>query len=84
VNDVGLFKKEIIVSDVNWISGKSPKLPLKCLVRLRHRQELQKATIKYFNIQYSIFFDVPQRAVTPGQFAVFYKNRECLGGGVIK
>lgn len=85
-----LFKKEILVGEINWISG-GVKLPLKCKVRLRHRQELQNAVICYFresgNLSESknilVKFNKPQRAVTPGQFAVFYKNGLCLGGGVI-
>jgi len=87
-----LFSKELIVKNVNWISGKQPKLPLKCLARIRYRQPLQKATIikhetrnmkhdSSFKLQVS--FDTPQRAITPGQSAVFYKSKEVLGGGVI-
>lgn len=84
-NDPRLCKKETKVENINWIAGQAPKLPLKCKVRLRHRQELQDCIVNDFNIKFSN----PQRAVTPGQFAVFYlcpqggKNNICLGGGVI-
>lgn len=79
-NDPLLFKQEIAIESVNWIAGRAPKFPLKCEVRLRHRQPLQKCTIKAKRI----IFDKPQRALTPGQFAVFYLKGECLGGGVVK
>lgn len=81
-----LFKNEIKVDDINWTSGKTPKLPLKCQARLRHRQELQTATICHSEQgeeSLQVKFTKPQRAVTPGQFAVFYKGGLCLGGGVI-
>jgi len=83
-HDPLLLKKNIEVVDVNWITGLSPKFPLKCEVRLRHRQPLQKAKIIGHNKKIIIDFEKPQRAVTPGQFAVLYKKGECLGGGVIK
>ena len=100
-DDPLLYKKEIEITDVNWI-GQEPKLPLKCEARLRHRQPLQKcivvgarlalpvdvvenkkgkASLAPTNVH--VRFSKPQRAVTPGQFAVFYKKGECLGGGVI-
>lgn len=83
-DDPTLFKKEILVKDVNWISGQAPKFPLKCKVRLRHRQPLQKVKIIASDKgELIVKFKEPQRAVTPGQFAVFYKNKECFGGGVI-
>ncbi len=86
-DDPLLLKKEIEVEEVHWVSGQEPKFPLKCLVRLRHRQELQKCVVdeiaKQRNSEISITFDKPQRAVTPGQFAVLYKNGVCLGGGTI-
>ncbi len=76
-----LYKKEIIVEDVHWISGQAPEFPLKCKVRLRHRQPLQFATVEHGN---KMVFDELQRAATPGQFAVMYNNGMCLGGGVIQ
>ena len=108
-DDPLLYTKEIIVTDVNWIGfihrsplqgvgGQTPKFPLKCEVRLRHRQPLQRCVVKGERRKekgaVSVEFDKPQRAVTPGQFAVFYSarhsskgakvgERECLGGGVI-
>ncbi len=88
-----LFSKEITVSEVNWTSGQEPKFPLKCEVRLRHRQPLEKCVVTCHSERseaqprnpstVTVTFAKPQRAVTPGQFAVFYKKGECLGGGVI-
>ncbi len=85
-----LFSKELVVKDINWISGSAPKLPLKCLARIRYRQPLQKALLfEISNIKSQIsklrvVFSIPQRAITPGQSAVFYnKNGTMLGGGII-
>ena len=82
-DDSSLFKKKIQLSDINWLTGQPPKFPLKCEVRLRHRQPLQNATVKRSGAKFIVDFGEPQRAVTPGQFAVFYKDSECLGGGAI-
>ncbi len=91
-NDSELLKQEIEVEDVNWISGQKPKLPIKCEVRLRHRQPLQQChceakgnaerSLRRGNL--IVKFSNPQKAVTPGQFAVFYTKGMCLGGGTIK
>jgi tRNA-specific 2-thiouridylase len=79
-----LYSKEIDVGEVNWISGQPSHFPLQCQVRLRHRQELQKCMVQtHNNASVQVKFAKPQRAVTPGQFAVFYLKEECLGGGVI-
>ncbi len=95
-NDPLLYKKEITVTDVHWVrGGQESRFPLKCEVRLRHRQPLQKSQVKSLKSPPKadprrakkviiVAFDHPQRAVTPGQFAVFYKKGECLGGGVIE
>lgn len=80
-----LYTKEVMIVDVNWTSGQTPIFPLKCQVRLRHRQELQDCVVTEVSEGASVRvrFKKAQRAVTPGQFAVFYKKGACLGGGVI-
>ena len=85
-----LFAKELSVKNINWIYGNppisGPKLPLNCFARIRYRQPLQKAKlfeIKNFRLRLRVIFNNPQRAITPGQSAVFYtKAGEMLGGGI--
>jgi tRNA-uridine 2-sulfurtransferase len=86
-HDTALFRKNVLVSGINWISGKQPILPLRCYVRLRYRQPLQQTALYKHSVSSNIFefrFSLPQRAVAPGQSAVFYsKSGELLGGGII-
>lgn len=84
-NENDLLKNELICKNVNWISGKEPKLPLKIKAKIRYRQKLASATInsKLKAKSYKIVFEKPQRAITPGQSVVFYKGQELLGGGII-
>lgn len=82
-----LYKKELVAENVNWISGVAPKKSFGALARIRYRQPLQKceAVKTPSKNKWKIIFDESQRAVTPGQFIVFYlKSGEMLGGGVIK
>jgi tRNA-specific 2-thiouridylase len=48
--DPALYRDSIIVSDLNWISGSEPKLPLRCLARIRYRQPLQWCTINQLSV----------------------------------
>ncbi len=83
--DAGLFRNELAVSNVNWISGGAPSLPLRCRARIRYRQPVQKCIVtKFSKFNLKVVFDEPQRAVTPGQSVVFYKGETMLGGGVIE
>src|SRR3989338_1440543 len=79
-----LYKNEIEVENINWISGNLPKLPLKCEARIRYRGELKSCVVGNIGDGISVKFDSPQWAVAEGQSIVFYKNGEMLGGGVIK
>ena len=69
-----------------WLAGFPPAeedRPLRCQVRLRHRQPLQDCSIILRGDRVQIDFDRPQRAVTPGQSAVFYDGEVCLGGAIV-
>ena len=84
-NEKDLYQKELICKNVNWISGKEPNLPLKIKAKIRYRHQLASATLDYNpkSKVYSLKFQKPQRAITPGQSVVFYKGQEVLGGGII-
>ncbi|MBP3735550.1 MAG: tRNA 2-thiouridine(34) synthase MnmA [Lachnospiraceae bacterium] len=79
-----LFRKDALVRDVNWISGEEPDSPVRAKVKVRYRQKEQPATIQPAgNGAVLVRFDEPQRAITPGQAAVFYDGDIVLGGGRI-
>ena len=83
-NGKDLYKKSFTVKNVNWISGKKPKLPLKAKVKIRYRHNSVSAKIcRMINGNCKIILEKSQRAVTPGQSAVFYQKENLLGGGII-
>lgn len=79
-----LYSKEVRVTDVSFVSEKAPDAPVRCTAKLRYRQKDEPATlIPQDNGDVLLTFDSPQRAVTPGQAAVFYDGDTVLGGGTI-
>jgi tRNA-specific 2-thiouridylase len=82
--DKELWKKEFTVTDLSWV-GNVPKFPLNTGVTIRYHHPEYLANIeKITDYELRIVFDQPQRAITPGQAAVFYDGDELLGGGVIE
>jgi len=86
LNDKSLYQKSLIAENVNWISGKEPKLPFKIKAQIRYGHKASFATIikKTKDKKIELVFAKPQRAITPGQSVVFYKGEELLGGGIIR
>lgn len=72
------------VGDVNWVSVAGLEIPREAEVKIRHRHEPAAATLEQTGARtVRVRFRVPQRAVTPGQAAVFYTGDVVLGGGWI-
>ena len=80
-----LDDSEFYVEGVNWISGREPSESVRATVRIRYRHDPAAAEIHPLDGgRARIVFDQPQRAITPGQAAIFYDTEEVLGGGWIK
>ncbi|MEI6414079.1 MAG: tRNA 2-thiouridine(34) synthase MnmA [Pseudomonadota bacterium] len=82
-----LFHRGLVASHLHWVSGRSPAImPLFCQARLRHRQPLQDCHVVVWDDELTcqVSFNIPQRAVAPGQAVVFYHCGECLGGATIE
>ena len=72
------------VRNVNWIPFTVPGAPIQARVRIRNRHEPAEAEITPLaDTTARISFHEPQRAITPGQAAVFYSGEQVLGGGWI-
>jgi tRNA-uridine 2-sulfurtransferase len=79
-----LFTAVCELRDVSWISIARPSAPVRANVKVRHKHEAAPATVEAVNSTAArIRFDEPQRAITPGQAAVFYSGELVLGGGWI-
>lgn len=79
-----LYQHTLKATQVHWINTE-PQLPLRCFAKTRYRQNDQACMIEKINREeFQLTFDHSQRAITPGQFVVFYDHDICLGGGIIK
>lgn len=79
-----LYKREITVSDINLLLVDEIKEWLEVTVKTRYSSKVAKANIIQEENKIKVIFDEPQRAITPGQSAVFYLNDIVLGGGKIE
>ena len=78
-----LFTRHIVVRDVLWTET-APSAPWQGLVQIRGRHPASPASVSPgLHGEWTILFDERQRAVTPGQFAVFYRQDTVMGSGVI-
>ncbi len=76
LNSDTLWQQQISLESIHWIGALYEG---DCRIRVRHRAQLVNASIKNGVIELS----EAQRAVTPGQSIVLYKDNECLGGGIV-
>ena len=80
-----LRKTNCELEEVNWVSVEKPPASLRVFAKIRHKHEPAPATIEPLDSNRArVNFDAPQRAITPGQAAVFYDGDRVLGGGWIR
>ncbi|MBV9761256.1 MAG: tRNA 2-thiouridine(34) synthase MnmA [Acidobacteriaceae bacterium] len=81
-----LTRPSLIAKDLNWISIAPPAEPRAAQVKIRNKHAAAAATLvpECDALRIEVRFDEPQRAVTPGQAAVFYDGDLVLGGGWIE
>jgi len=78
-----LYKKEITVTDINLLLVDEINDWMDVEVKTRYSSKVAKAKIKQIGNDIKVIFDEPQRAITPGQSAVFYVGDIVFGGGKI-
>ncbi|MBS1820419.1 MAG: tRNA 2-thiouridine(34) synthase MnmA [Acidobacteria bacterium] len=83
--DEGLMSRDLVADRLNWISvpGLAEGEELRVTIKIRHRHVPAPATLIGAGDRVRATFDEPQRAITPGQAAVFYREDEVVGGGWI-
>jgi tRNA-specific 2-thiouridylase len=80
-----LFSRTLDAAELSWVSGTPPPTPFACTAKTRYRQPDQSCVIEEIRDGMArVVFGQAQRAVTPGQYVVFYRDDVCLGGGSIQ
>ncbi|MGE5529279.1 MAG: tRNA 2-thiouridine(34) synthase MnmA [Patescibacteria group bacterium] len=78
-----LYTSALHVEDVNWIGLDRPESELELEVKIRYTAPAAPAVVRPRVGGADVVFAAPQRAVAPGQAAVFYRGDEVMGGGTI-
>jgi tRNA-uridine 2-sulfurtransferase len=79
-----LQSRQLRAGELSWVDGAPPAATFRCTAKTRYRQDDQPCQVVVEGARCRVRFDLPQRAVTPGQSVVFYDGEICLGGGVIE
>jgi len=83
-SDEDLLTRDLFANRLNWISIPELTEPIRVSIKIRHRHTPAMATLTRVDAEtVHALFDEPQRAITPGQSAVFYQEDEVVGGGWI-
>lgn len=80
--DSDLLNDELEADSMNWLVDE-PRQHAECDAMVRYRQSPQPCSIAFNDDYVHVRFKSPQRAITPGQYAVFYQDTLCLGSALI-
>ena len=84
-NHPRLYSDGLIATQLDWVSRTELTEPTRMTVKTRYRQADIHCVVTPIDADsVEVIFDSPQKAVTPGQSAVFYQGPVCLGGGIIE
>jgi len=78
-----LYSRACRAGGLSFIAGEPPAQEFNCKAKFRYRQADQDVHVSLQGETALITYREKQRAVTPGQYAVFYDGDVCLGGGVV-
>jgi tRNA-specific 2-thiouridylase len=80
-----VYGKAFVVESLNWILSQESSSPFSAEVKIRYNHQGSEALLfPRGESEMEVRFKVPQKAITPGQAAVFYRGETVLGGGWIK
>ncbi|HEX5340105.1 MAG TPA: tRNA 2-thiouridine(34) synthase MnmA [Gammaproteobacteria bacterium] len=79
-----LLQDRLTATHLHWIAGEPPAAGFDCVAKSRYRQADQPCHVQVLEAgNCEVGFEQSQRAMTPGQYVVFYLQDQCLGGGII-
>lgn len=85
INHPMLYSQGLVCGPIHWLADYQDQLPLTCYAKTRYRQPEQACVISPADHQkHYVMFSALQRAVTPGQYIVFYEKNQCIGGATIE
>ena len=73
----------LVASELHWITGYPPAEVFECTAKVRYRQPDAGCEVRIAAAAVAVRFASPLKGAAPGQYIVFYRGEECLGGGVI-
>lgn len=84
IDSLWLHSSFLSSEQAHWIAGTAPADEFRCTAKTRYRQQDVDCRVQALpDGTLNVFFDQPQRAVTPGQSLVLYQGDVCLGGAII-
>ena len=82
-SEANLYRDTLYAEPVSWVSGGPPDPATPVTVKIRYKFAEAPATVTPVGSGALVRFNEPQRAITPGQAAVFYRGDTVIGGGPI-